>query len=112
MPEYLCYSFVCDTYEHNVQVNTVSKIAVVSGHLSKRKKKWERERRKMKSVTIESTTCGRSGHCFLSRCVEQMIFREETMALRVRSIWFVESIKLTVTDTRQKFPFFLNVIIW
>jgi len=31
-------------YEHNVQVNTVSKIAVVSGHLSERKKKWEREK--------------------------------------------------------------------
>jgi len=73
----------------NSQVNTVSEIVVVPVRFSGKRSERERERRKMKPVTIESTTCGRSGHCFLSRCVEQMIFREETIVPRVRSIALV-----------------------
>lgn len=64
----------------------------------------------MKPVTIESTTCGRSGYCFLSRCVEQMIFREETMAPRVRSIALVRGKHQLLLISDRNFRF-LNVIV-
>jgi hypothetical protein len=61
----------------------------------------------MKPVTIESTTCGRSGHCFLSRPVEQTIFREGTMPSGLCSKYRAGSWKASnrlIADRNFRFP--------
>lgn len=102
-----CCVTVCDTYMITLKLIPFLKLPLCPLTSARAEEEVRRKEKKNEAGDNRVNNLrARSGHCFLSRRVEQTIFREKTMRLEFEvSLWFVESIKPTVTDTRQKFPF-------